>query len=130
LVILVVVLVESWLRDFVTAHALIPLFSLPWSLLQMELAQFQIAFRFRCDYLASAAAFVSHSAFVLLMVKYRLGRESSEQLFHAPWPPLRPRPRPHPGGLFPLLWRRDSVLLGQVKRLPLAIVPAMQRRLG
>jgi hypothetical protein len=74
---------ESRLRDFVTRPALIPLFSHPCSLLPMELAQFQIAFRFRCarrrcGYLASAAAFVSHSAFVLLMVKYRLGRKGSE----------------------------------------------------
>jgi hypothetical protein len=75
--------VDSCLRDFVTAPELIPLFSRLWPLLQLELAQFRIAFRFRraphrCDYLVSAAAFVSHSAFVLLMVKYRLGRKSLE----------------------------------------------------
>jgi hypothetical protein len=79
LVILVVVPVDSWLRDFVTAPELIPLFSRPWPLLQLELAQFwahfQIAFRFRCDYLAELAlpAFVSYSAFV-----QRLARKGSE----------------------------------------------------
>jgi hypothetical protein len=79
LIILVAVPVESWLRDFVTAPELIPLFSRPWSLLPMELAQFQIAFEFCRDHLAlPAPAFVSHSAFVLLMVKYRLGRKGLE----------------------------------------------------
>jgi hypothetical protein len=79
LVILVVVPVDSWLRDFVTAPELIPLFSRPWPLLQLELAQFwahfQIAFRFRCDYLAELAlpAFVSYSVFV-----QRLARKGSE----------------------------------------------------
>ena len=78
LVIPVVVPVDSWLRDFVTAPELIPLFSRPWPLLQLELPQFwahfQIAFRFRCDYLAELAlpAFVSHSAFV-----HRLARKGS-----------------------------------------------------
>ena len=75
----VVVPVDSCLRDSVTAHALIPLFSRPWPLLQLELAQFwahfQIAFLFRRDYLAELAspAFVSHSAFV-----QRLARKGSE----------------------------------------------------
>ena len=78
LVILVVFPAESRLRDFVT-RPVIPLFSHPWSLLQLELAQFQ----FCRDYLASAA-FVSHSAFVLLMVNYRLGRKGSEWVFHEP----------------------------------------------
>ena len=79
LVILVVGPVDSWLRDFVTAPELIPLFSRPWPLLQLELAQFwahfQIAFRFRCDYLAELVlpAFVSYSAFV-----QRLARKGSE----------------------------------------------------
>ena len=86
LVNLVVVAVDSCFRDFVTAHALIPSFSRP-SLLPMELAQFsamfQIALRFRCaplrcDYLASVAAFVCHSAFVPLMAKYRLVHKNSE----------------------------------------------------
>ena len=78
-VILVVVPKESWLRDFVTAPALIPLFSRPWSLLQLELAQFQIAFRFCRDHLAlPAPVFVSYSAFVLAMVKYPLGRKGLE----------------------------------------------------
>jgi hypothetical protein len=81
----VVVPEESWLRDFVTAPELIPLFSRPWSLLQLELVQFQIAFRFCRDHLAlPAPAFVSYSAFVLLMVNYRLGRKGSEWVFHAP----------------------------------------------
>ena len=78
-VILVVVPKESWLRDFVTAPALIPLFSRPRSLLQLELAQFQIAFRFCRDHLAlPAPVFVSYSAFVLAMVKYPLGRKGLE----------------------------------------------------
>jgi len=42
----------------------------------MELAQFQIAFQIRPDYLAlSAPAFRSYLAFVLLTVKHRLGRK-------------------------------------------------------
>jgi hypothetical protein len=74
-----VVLEESWLRDFVTAPELIPLFSLPWSLLRLELAQSQIVFRFCRDYLAlPAPAFVSYSAFVLAMVTYPLGRKGLE----------------------------------------------------
>jgi hypothetical protein len=78
LVILLVVAVESWLRDFVTVPALISLFSRPWSLLPMELAQFQIAFQFCRDHLALAAsAFLSLSTFVLLTVKPRLGRKGS-----------------------------------------------------
>ena len=77
--ILVVFPEEAWLGDFVTRPALIPSFSRPWSLLQLELAQFQIAFQFCRDHLAlPAPAFVSHSVFVLLMVKYRLGRKGSE----------------------------------------------------
>lgn len=91
-VIVLVVPVDSWLRDFVTSPVLIPLFSRPYLLLLMELAQvsatFQIVYRVRCaryryapcccDYLASAAAFVSHSAFVLLMVKSRLDCKGME----------------------------------------------------
>jgi hypothetical protein len=92
LVNLVVVAVDSCFRDFVTAHALIPLFSRP-SLLPMELAQcsapFPNAFRFRRarhpDHSASPAAFVSHLASALSMVNYRIDRESWEFLFHAPW---------------------------------------------
>ena len=69
----------SWLRDFVTAPELIPLFFRPLSLLPMELAQFQIAFRFCRDHLAlPVPAFVSYSAFVLAMVKYPLGRKGLE----------------------------------------------------
>jgi len=79
LVILVVVPMESRLRDFVTDLALVPLFSRPRSFLPMERAQFQIAFPFCRDRLAlPAPAFVSHSAFVLSMVKYRLGRKGLE----------------------------------------------------
>ena len=64
---------ESWLRDFVTAPALIPLFSRQWSLLPLELSQFQIAFQFCHDHLAlPAPAFLSYPAFVLLTVKHRL----------------------------------------------------------
>jgi len=78
-IILVVVQEESWLRDFVTAPELIPLFSRLWSLLQLELAQFQIAFQFCRDHLAlPAPAFVSYSAFVLAMVTYPLGRKGLE----------------------------------------------------
>jgi len=79
LAILAVAPADSWFRDFVSAPELIPLFSRPWPLLQLELAQFwahfQIAFRFRCDYLAELAspAFVSHSAFV-----HRLARKGLE----------------------------------------------------
>ena len=79
LVILIVVQVDWCLRDFATAHEWTPLFSRPWPLLQLELAQFwahfQIAFLFRRDYLAELAspAFVSHSAFV-----QRLARKGSE----------------------------------------------------
>ena len=70
---------ESRLRDFGSRAALIPLFPRPWSLLPMELAQFQIAFEFCCDYLAlSAPAFLSYLAFVLAMVKYRLDRKGLE----------------------------------------------------
>jgi hypothetical protein len=76
--------------------------------------------------LASAAAFVSRSAFVLLMVKYRLGRKGSEWLFHAPSPPPRPPPRPHPGALFALLWHWEPAIAppphlppGLLLRLPL-----------
>jgi hypothetical protein len=77
--ILVVFPEEAWLGDFVTRPALIPSFSRPWSLLPMELAQFQIAFQFCRDHLAlPAPAFVSYSVFVLLMVKYRLGRKGLE----------------------------------------------------
>ena len=54
-VILVVFREESPLRDFVPRAALIPLFSPPWSLLPMELAQFQIAFQFCRDHLALSA---------------------------------------------------------------------------
>ena len=63
----------SRLRDLLAT--LIPLFSHPWPLLQLEVAQFQIAFLFRSDYLAELAspAFVSHSAFV-----HRLARKGSE----------------------------------------------------
>jgi hypothetical protein len=76
LVILVVFPEESRLRDFVTRSALIPLFSRPWSLLQFQSCR---------DHLAlPAPAFVSYSAFVLLMVKYRLGHKGSEWVFHAP----------------------------------------------
>jgi hypothetical protein len=72
----VAVPMESWLRDFETAPELILLFSRPWSLLPMELAQFQIAFQFCRDHLAlPAPAFVSYSALVLSTVKYRLGRK-------------------------------------------------------
>ena len=79
LVILIVVQVDWCLRDFATAHEWTPLFSRPWPLLQLELAQFwahfRIAFRFRCDYFAELAspAFVSYSAFV-----QRLARKGSE----------------------------------------------------
>ena len=74
-----VVPVESRLRDFVTAPALFSLFSRPWLLLPMELAQFQIAFEFCRDHLAlSAPAFLSYSAFVLLTVKHRHGRKGLE----------------------------------------------------
>jgi hypothetical protein len=76
LVILLVVAVESWLRDFVTVPALISLFSRPWSLPPMELAQFQIAFQFCRDHLALAApAFLSYSAIVLLTVRHPLVRK-------------------------------------------------------
>ena len=47
--------------------------------LPMERAQFQIAFPFCRDRLAlPAPAFVSHSAFALSMVNYRLGRKRLE----------------------------------------------------
>jgi len=72
LVILVVVPVEAWLRDFVTVPELIPLFSRQWFLLQLELAQFRSAFQFCRDHLAlPAPAFYLYSAFVLLTVKHR-----------------------------------------------------------
>src|SRR4029434_211879 len=71
--VILVVPVEAWLRDFVTALELIALFSRQWSLLQLELAQFQIAFQFCRDHLAlPAPAFLSYPAFVLLTVKHRL----------------------------------------------------------
>ena len=70
---------ESRLRDFVPRAALIPLFSPPWSLLRLEVAQFQIAFQFCRDYLAlSAPPFLSYSAVVLWMAKYRLDRKGLE----------------------------------------------------
>jgi hypothetical protein len=71
---------ESRLRDFAPRAALIPLFSRPWSLLPMALAQFQIAFEFCRDHLAlpAPASLVSHSAFVLAMAKYRLDRKGLE----------------------------------------------------
>jgi len=79
LVILVVVPVESWLRDFVIVPELIPLFSRQWLFLRLELAQFQIAFQFCRDHLGlPAPAFLSYPAFVLLKVKHRLlGRKGS-----------------------------------------------------
>jgi len=70
---------ESRLRDFVTDLALIPLFSRPWSFLPMERARFQVAFPFCRDRLPlPAPAFVSHSAFALSTVNYRLGRKRLE----------------------------------------------------
>jgi hypothetical protein len=85
LVILEVVPAEAWLRDFVTAPDLIALFSRQWSFLQMEFAQFQIAFQFWRDHLELPdLAFLSYPAFVLLTVKRRLlGRKGLGQLFHA-----------------------------------------------